>query len=113
MITFPPGYVRLAIEEDRSLDQAIESVEHLLRVCRLNRFGRALIACERDETACHSAMREALRHSAASTSPIRLGVVFPKLSAALPADVRHSAQMAGVDCEVFADEASALRWLQR
>ncbi|HZR69969.1 MAG TPA: hypothetical protein VFB01_13040 [Burkholderiales bacterium] len=115
MITFPGGFVRLAIDPDKGPEDAAQALEHLLSVCRLNRLRRALIACasESDARHCHAALREALRFSApGSMTGTRMGLVVPMPGAVLPQELQKSAIAAGLECKQFSDEAAAVRWLK-
>lgn len=112
MITFPGTYVRLDIERNESPDVVTESLEHLLRVCRLNKFRRAVVVSEREEHVLLSALGRAVRYCG-NISSTRLALVFPRVRTDLPKDIKEIADAASLECEVFRDEAAAIRWLGR
>jgi hypothetical protein len=113
MITFESGFVRLAIEKNQGAELVAESVAHLLRVCRLNNFRRALVVTELDDKSWQSGLTEEVRFTVrGSKAATRLGVVVPQLSTVLASDVRRSAEAAGFECRLFSDEAEAVRWLE-
>ena len=110
MITFPGKHVRLEVERNDSSDVITESLEHLLRVCRLNNFRGAIVVSDCEEHICYAGLREAVRYFGKMAS-MRLALVFPRVKTGLPDDLKHNAEATGLDCEVFVDEAVAVRWL--
>lgn len=112
MITFESGHVRLTIDENQHPGGVNESVAHLLRLCRLNKFHRALVVSGRDERV-YASLCNALRFTPnGSMGMMRLGVVIRRPGVVLPQDVQQTTQAAGFKCEVFSDEAAALSWLE-
>ena len=112
MITFPSGYVRLAVDGSETSEAAGERVAHLLRLCRLNDYERALIVCRRHYGPCCLEIRAALRFAQpGSLEGHRLGLVFSEKESALPPNIHHMAVAAGLECQLFADEQTAVHWL--
>lgn len=112
MITFPDTLVRLEVQRDKSADVITESVEHLLRVCRLNNFRLAVVVSKSEESVCYAALCKSVRYFG-NMAPMRLALVFPHVKTSLPEDLKHSVQAAGLECAVFRDEFAAIRWLGR
>lgn len=114
MITFPPGYARLELRENQGSQEVRESIEHLLRVCCMNAFQRALVVTDGHSQMCLHALAEAIRfYPPTSLGSMRLALVALRGDATMPGDLLIDALAAGLACAAFTDEPSAVRWLMR
>lgn len=89
MITFPDTHVRLEVQRHESANVITESVEHLLRVCRLNNFRRAVVVSKCEESVCYAALRKSVRYFG-NMAPMRLALVFPHVKTSLPWNALYS-----------------------
>jgi len=113
VLSLAPHYARLEINKDQDFTEVSESIRALLQLCRLNGYRAAVVVSDQEPFDWRSSLRVSIRFSAsrAPMPQMKLALVTRHNNAGVVNDVCAVAREAGLECEVFWNEAEAIAWV--